>query len=179
MGDLLSKDELERHLTEGCTSEKELRRHVAALEKERDAALTDNAELTKRTNDALGLAAGLPFHGHEGDEESGQHEPDCEQCAKEAISNCLTEALAQPHPGTALLEEHRAALVRARNEGLEKAAKRLDDEAEAMEMRASQCAPFSPARDTYETARNTALRMARKVRDIKEPVSDDSAKVTG
>jgi hypothetical protein len=30
-------------------------------------------------------------------------------------------AFVRPHPGTALLEEHRRALVRARNEGLERA----------------------------------------------------------
>jgi hypothetical protein len=34
----------------------------------------------------------------------------------------MSAVLAQPHPGTALLEEQRRALVRARNEGLEKAA---------------------------------------------------------
>lgn len=68
------------------------------------AAVADNAALAKRLREALSLVQSLPPHGHEGDEESGQHEPDCEQCAKDALGAMLEDVLAHPHPGTALLE---------------------------------------------------------------------------
>jgi hypothetical protein len=60
--------------------------------------------------------------------------PKCEGIGSRTCSECdggevaplapaIAAALAQPHPGAALLEEHRKALVRARNGGLEKAAR--------------------------------------------------------
>jgi hypothetical protein len=100
----------------------EIRRHIAALEKERDAALADNAALVRLVD---------------------EHHGSCPRC-------WLAVTQEQSHPGSALLEEHRKALdaavagaaevgkrlaethrlelVRSRNEGLERAAEHMEDE---------------------------------------------------
>lgn len=78
-----------------------------ALETERDAAEADNAALMR------GMVAALAM-SREG--------PTSAECGLSLLSLLSL----QPHPGAALLEEHRKALVRARNEGLERAALAID-----------------------------------------------------
>lgn len=102
---LLSPDELERHLTEGCMSERELRAHIAALE-------ADNAA----------LLAWIDQHGHARWCERAQG------TAFRCTDGCEAQsAISTSHPSTALLAEHEKALVRARNEGLETARKMVSN----------------------------------------------------
>jgi hypothetical protein len=55
--------------------------------------------------------------------------------ALNAASRVLHAVIHRPHPGAALLEQHRKALVRARNEGLEKAAERMLFQRDALRAR--------------------------------------------
>lgn len=105
---LLSSEELERALT--VRSTERLRAHIAALE-------ADNAAL---------LACLRTWLDAEADAEC----PDLEDMtAKQAAAfGCFMEAhdvAGRTHPGATLLAEHAKALVRARNEGLEKAVSEL------------------------------------------------------
>lgn len=73
---------------------------------ERDAAVADNAGLTRTIRDLL-ATDDLPRQGIRNND---------------AVANAVV-AVAAEHPGATLLEEHQKALVRARNEGLRTAAK--------------------------------------------------------
>lgn len=80
---------------------------VRAIKQERDAAVADNAA----------LLAWIDEWGHATwcDREHDKALRCTEQCNAGPM-------LQEPHPGAASLEQHRKALVRARNEGLERAA---------------------------------------------------------
>lgn len=84
------------------------------LEKERDVALADNAALWRIVSVAAPTFAVL----------SRAPEVAPEIRAELATAEALLLAGGK-HPGAALLEEHRKALVRARNEGLEVAGKKI------------------------------------------------------
>jgi hypothetical protein len=103
-------------------------RHIVALEKERDDALADNAELMRLVD---------------------EHHGSCPRC-------WLAVTQEQSHPGAALLKEHRNALVRARNEGLEKAARMVES--------ADDGVPLQMLADDG-------------IRAMKEPEADGSSKV--
>lgn len=92
---------------------------MRALEAERDAAVADNAVRTERLNESLG---GLRVAVDSGDMPMGDG-------AVTEITNYLDDMaaiLAEPAPSTALLAEHAKALVRARNEWREEAARHCD-----------------------------------------------------
>lgn len=121
--------------------------HVAALEKERDAALADNAALVKQVT---GVAPYLAAHGFD----------------------LRGTAFTRPHPGAALLEEHRKALVHARNEGLREADAKILKTAEPP----AYFREHHPDRNEYVAALggysvgvNHALDT---IRSMKEPESD-------
>lgn len=99
---LLSRERLARIFDPRIlASEKhEILGHIAALE-------ADNAALLDRIGDGASVAC-------EEETVATKECGDCGPCHDRAI-------LSQHHPGAALLEEHRKALARARNEGLEKA----------------------------------------------------------
>lgn len=84
-----------------------LHAHIAALE-------ADNAALVACVSVCARVGLGTDSLG---DPVAAQH---------------AREMLAQPHPGAGLLERHAKALVRARNEGLEKAAEFLVNEYDQM-----------------------------------------------
>jgi hypothetical protein len=115
----------------------QVRAHIAALEQERDTALADNAA----------------------------HDEVFQNIQKHTACVNTTEAirihLAMPHPGAALLEEHRKALVKARNEGLEKAAKAVKDAAQC------SCNPYAPCTCDWSGRING---LADDIRAMKEPV---------
>lgn len=138
---LMSPEELDAALASGQSGCLEaylaselIRAHIAALEAQRSnemqargaliakklALEADNAALLEYTNrvdarrhelfDAAGLAVNVMEYGRHRDN------------LLDVLGRPGGPALhAGPHPGAALLEEHRKALVRARNEGLEKA----------------------------------------------------------
>lgn len=121
---------------------------IAALEKERDAALADNvALLAAIASEELG-------HDYQGlcpdKTQPKARDPECAAC----------RLLDSPHPGSALLEEHRKALVRARNEGLEKAAKKADAEREY------GCDPYLPCTCDW---RQRVRWLPDDIRALKEP----------
>lgn len=147
MSGLLDPNELRRILKRADTKsatwqEMDLvRAHIAALEKERDAALADNAALVEVLGDVAHRSM---------DTLGGQDAHDR-----------AVRVHAQPHPGAALLEEHRKALVRARNEGLELLAKRLIERRDQMQGRA------------MADGRRRGLEEAASIaRAMKEPESD-------
>lgn len=100
--------------------------HIAALEADRDKwkrraeAVLKQAKAFEADNAAIeadnaALVEHVKASAEAGCEESGAYE--CGTCM-----SCLArELVSEPHPGVVLLEAHRKALVRARNEGLEKA----------------------------------------------------------
>jgi NADH dehydrogenase/NADH:ubiquinone oxidoreductase subunit G len=120
---LLSREELAKRLNifahgsfpERVAARLEVKAHIAALEADNAAVVRDRQEL--RT--ALGIYnayiadASLEVQNH------FNGIVRITQAAWAVYSKMLDE---QPHPGAALLEEHRRALARARNEGLERAA---------------------------------------------------------
>lgn len=81
---------------------------VKALKEERDAAVADNAALTQELRDLVEDMGKLVARG---------------VFTSFVPHPSLAQVLSQPHPGAALLAEHATALVRARNKGLEEAAK--------------------------------------------------------
>lgn len=146
----MTKEELEQALSDvadymprGGVANR-LSAHIAALEQERDAAsarefgvmvtnsrLTEELERVRAMRDAAvadnaALLEEARMAGHEyrsakdmaEDPNPGRsmHLSTCRHCA---VVNAI-------HPGAALLEEHRKALVRARNEGREEAAALAD-----------------------------------------------------
>src|SRR5690606_3604838 len=104
-----------------------LRAHIAALEKERDAAVADNAALVHGLRALLGGLRDAERRG----------------------------------PVEALLEEHGKALVRARNEGLEEAA-RVADARKASH--AHNRTPCGPCMEDFI--------LAGIIRAMKDPVSE-------
>lgn len=141
MGDKLSKEELDayRRMAEMPVANSGaiavLLRHIAALEKERDAALADNAALLQALEDVAELRL------------SGQ-----------TLKALAVKLRGEPHSGDALLDEHKRALVRARNEGLEKA-------------------KAAVMRTTQENRRPSFMDMCRAIDSLKELESDPSDKV--
>ena len=109
-----------------------LRGHIAALEaelaearKEQDAALADNAALVEEREQLEELLSPSVLIGY-----ARNHPPQTrtEQnmlrwpwATLDRVAAFFARP-AMPHPGAALLEDHRRALVRARNEGLERGA---------------------------------------------------------
>lgn len=84
-------------------------------------ATADNAALVVAGVETCDLCLGkgryLPYCSF-CDDSTHDHEcPDWKDCEHPHLSDVFK----QPHPGTALLEQHRKEVVRARNEGLEKA----------------------------------------------------------
>jgi hypothetical protein len=89
----------------------------AATREERDAAVADNAALLKLWQDTGCLDLGPRVEREDPSSCIEQGWP------LDGIASCTAcRALGQPHPGTALLEQHKKALEHARNEGLERAA---------------------------------------------------------
>lgn len=93
---MASRDELFAQVAENCISQAEdalgiargsskVREHIAALEKERDAAVANNAELVTRLTHLLSVLWG----------------PDFERLPAEQMTK---KVIAQHHPGAALLE---------------------------------------------------------------------------
>lgn len=77
--------EVER-LTDALSAE-----HFLRLDAERDLTESERkrAELVKRLSDAHNLARDLQPCGHDGDEEDGQHDEDCEACTWEQLMGAL------------------------------------------------------------------------------------------
>jgi hypothetical protein len=165
VGDLLSKEEVtgaidtvewgERKHVERAKAD--LRRHIAALENERDAALADNAALVHLVRVAAG------------DRGPGATCWACGGRLDHGKACRFGAALERLHPGAALLEEHREALVRARNEGLEKVAQAMPD------------ALGTHATVTLDDGGVVLLSdyVSGLIRAMKEPESDPHEKVTG
>lgn len=123
--------------------------HIAMLE-------VDNAELLLDLREMVELARATT-----------EHAPAC-ACLPCSRGRLL---LTREHPGADLLSEHAKTLVRARNEGLEKAAKQAD----MMERAAIQVAIGSMAAPVAAGEAHVMGRAARQVanaiRDLKEPES--------
>jgi hypothetical protein len=87
-------------------------RKADALQEEAATLKADNAAMLERGNRLHALSP---------------HDEACRSLVDSAACDCTlsewADAAHQPHPGAALLEEHKRALVRARSEGLEKARK--------------------------------------------------------
>lgn len=115
-----------------------------AARRERDEVLADNAAL-------LAHARFLYVEA-----------PPIDACATDVMMDRWDRAkethvalMREPHPGTALLEEHRKALVRARNEGLEKAA--------------TECDRLLPETTIFPATRSIVRAAARNIRAMKQP----------
>ena len=128
--------------------------HIAALEqdlldmaqsheetvKERDAAVADNAAVRLKLSQAADGYNSREFW------------------------DSVDALRGTAHPGAALLEEHRKALARARNQGREEAATSADDE----------CSHWAEAEDTDDTGAVRRIRDAlrdtsKRIRSKKEP----------
>jgi hypothetical protein len=125
--------------TDKTITTRDLLAHIAALEQQLEAsmsppsalvelqivkvelefALADNAVLLKAVNGVLDYV-----HCHTADM-GGNHRYNLSQGHGPKVA-MLRHIATQPHPGAALLEEHRKALVRARNEGLDAAIAAID-----------------------------------------------------
>lgn len=135
-------DELFRALEDHAPYDllEQARHHIAALE-------ADNAALLSAVLDVYGVAKS--FHWDEA----------ADDAPETAIWQAILHPSCAPHPGTAYLEEHRKALVRARNEGLEKAAAVFDG-------LASDAEDEGDADDALH-----AKDWATRIRSMKEPES--------
>lgn len=145
---------------------KEQAAHIAALEKERDenasiavdavrdreAALADNAALVEHARTERQMLS-LLYHRIMAMGPRNEAMADAVTTV-ERWMDAVPDTYEQPHPGAALLEEHRKALVRARNEGLEKAAAWFRLKAK------NRLAPLSN------------LNVAKAIDAMKEPESD-------
>lgn len=107
---------------------------------------------------------------------SADREQGCLECGMigHHFLECVTGRISrEPHPGAALLEEHRKALARARNEGLERAAAKADAVADEARRRRDAIDTNTPmGRTGYtvaETAMDTAGVLADDIRALKEP----------
>lgn len=117
---------------------------VVAMRQERDAAIADNAALVNGLRHARATMAALRDTDNPKSRRSS---------AERGISSADTVLLAD-HPGAALLEEHRMALVRARNEGLERAARHCIESCPGVAQNECPC---------------DACVLARRIRALKEP----------
>lgn len=142
-------------------------RRLAAKAQGYAAAVADNAALLAqllRTCRCGGTGWYYPPCPHCGDSTNDHECPDKKACDHSYLPIIAT----QPHPGAALLEEHRRALIRARNEGLELAAKTHDKEAEEAR-KVALSADNEIARDAYEGAAIRAEQRAARIRAMREP----------
>jgi hypothetical protein len=164
VSDVLSPDQLEhtlKNIGNPMTNGDLLRRHIATLEKERDAALADNAALVTGVQRIRNLVAYPTLSARD---------------TLSAVADVGLSLVVGDHPGAALPEEHRKALVRARNEGLEKAAADVDRLASIADVSAEQASNMKVRLALAEEA--AALRdHAVRIRAMKEPESGPHEKV--
>lgn len=116
-----------------------LRERISALEKERDAAWSERASAIAEKHAALADNAALLQALCAAKEALGKAQVNIPWGTPPRLACGLAYdavPVAVAHPGAALLEEHRRALVRARNEGLEDAAARVKDDDVAEMIRA-------------------------------------------
>lgn len=169
-----------------------------------EVAVADNAALLKRLGDIQAMAFSLRIDGHDGDEETGVHDPDCGRCARDAIEAAVADAISGPHPGAALLEvmheirqyqhrdepnllttlkrlleerasiahrvtseQHRRALIRARNEGLDLARRKARELAAQCEAESKARKP-GPSADGFGMAGMGCLDVANAITALKE-----------
>jgi hypothetical protein len=167
---------------------------MRALEKERDANAQSAVNAVRDREAALAnyaalLAAGNRIH------DLAQHDEACRMLVGDDFAMCdcaigdWQQVQREPHPGAALLEEHRKALkdaevrgyarctddmqkalVRARNEGLEKAADQCNYSSNYAARKASR--KTTPAVDApaWLKASEMARQCAAAIRAMKEPV---------
>lgn len=147
---LLSREELARALrfirhATGHTAVTEMEGHISALE-------ADNAALVSELARIGGWATGARQRDLEG---------------------AIRAVLSTPHTGSARLEEHRKALARARNEGLEMAAQKAVATAKEARARRDAINTLKPSqRINYEIAEasmDTAAMLADDIRALQEP----------
>lgn len=97
--------------------------------------------------------------------------PEDDSCQCELLRRANDAASLEGHPGAALLEEHRKALVRAKNEGLEKAAKIAKDFMDASQEKADRDSE-SPNPDAANWAmggRDVAKEILESIDAMREP----------
>jgi len=127
---------------------------VAELKRQRDAAVADNAALLVHLRRMVAEV---------GAQETGTEDP---RKVLGMVEYMLAAgACDEPHPGAALLEEHRRALVKARSEGLENAALRVECEATGWDEAAAHDG------DSVSQEANALRCAARCVRYLKESES--------
>jgi hypothetical protein len=136
-----------------------LQRALATAEKERDAAVADNAA---QRGDLAGLHVVL--------ERTANSLWSSRRRDRLVAETEARVALTDPHPGAALLEQHRKELVRARNEGLERAATHLVSEAARYRTRATELAGKGArhGHDAVAHAADTLDVASERVRALKE-----------